>query len=292
MKRGPSPLKAIAVGTTLLGVAIFLLQLDRRDALPGPVGQFLSEAVSPLHRAVSAGGTAVRGVWLDYVALTDVRERNRLLESELRALQAEAAQTSDLRVENQRLRRLLDLGDRRKDLRLRAARVVTRTTSAYFRVLRVDLQIDGEDEVEQGMPVVAPGGVVGQVRSRDGDRAEVLLVTDPRSAIDVVLEQSRARGVAVGTGEPDRYAARLRYLQRDIRAIEGERVLTTGDDGRYPRGLVVGKVRNLNADESGPFQRADVVPLVDLNALEEVFIVLGPSGLSVDEALTNEEAPR
>ena len=280
------------MATTLFGASIFLLQFDRREAAPGPIGQFLSATVAPLHRAVSAAGQVVRDVWLDYVALTEVREKNLLLASELRALQAEAGQTADLRAENQRLRRLLDLGDRRKDLRLRAARVVTRTTSAYFRVLRIDLAVGEEEDIEQGMPVVAPGGVVGQVRARDGDRAEVLLVTDPRSAIDVVLEQSRARGVAVGTGEPDKYAARLRYLQRDVRAIEGERVLTTGDDGRYPRGLVVGKVRNLSADESGPFQRADVVPLVDLNALEEVFIVLGPSGLNTDDILGDEEAGR
>jgi rod shape-determining protein MreC len=277
------------LATTLLGGSVCLLQFDRRDAAPGPIGHFLSTSVAPLHRAVSGAGQVVRGVWLDYVALTEVREKNLLLASELRALQAEAAQTADLRAENQRLRRLLDLGDRRKDLRLRAARVVTRTTSAYFRVMRIDLAVGDEEDIEQGMPVVAPGGVVGQVRAHDGDRAEVLLVTDPRSAIDVVLEQSRARGVAVGTGEPDKYAAKLRYLQRDVRAIEGERVLTTGDDGRYPRGLVVGKVRNLSADESGPFQRADVVPLVDLNALEEVFIVLGPSGLNADDVLAEEE---
>jgi rod shape-determining protein MreC len=116
----------------------------------------------------------------------------------------------------------------------------------------------------------------------DGRRADVLLITDPRSAVDVVLEQSRARGVAVGTGEADRYAARLQYLQRDVKAVEGERVLTTGDDGRYPRGLMVGEVRRTGIEDTGPFQRAEAVPVVDLNALDEVFVVLGPTGLSAD----------
>ena len=220
-------------------------------------------------------------MWLDYVALTEVRATNRHLQASIRTLRAQAAEAEGLATENARLRRLLQLADRRKDLRLRAARVVSRGTSPYFRVVRITLDV-GADGAEVGMPVVAPGGVVGQLHSVVGERAEVLLVVDPRSAIDVVLEKSRARGVAVGTGEPDRYAARLEYLERAADTDVGERVMTTGDDGRYPRGLVVGEVMELRRKEHGLFQEALVRPLVDLSALDEVFVVLGASGLSED----------
>ncbi len=282
-RRGPSPLRAAGLLAVYAALGVFLLQFDRRGERPGALGAVVITSVGPLQRAVSASGEGVRAVWLDYVALTEVRESNRELTSRLRDLQARAATADDLAAENERLRQLLDLGDRRKDLRLRAARVVSRTVSPYFRVVRVALDVrDAQPEVVAGMPVIAPGGVVGQIRAVDGGEAEVLLVTDPRSAIDVVLEQSRARGVAVGTGERDRYAARLQYLQREVKAVDGERVMTTGDDGRYPRGLVVGRVQAVGGDESGPFQKADVLPMVDLNALEEVFVVLGQSGLTPD----------
>ncbi len=268
-----------SLGLTIL--ATILLYFEGRRGHPGPAGRAVATAVSPLVSVSSSAGQGVHSVWQDYMALVDVKADNQRLKTKLRQVKQRAAVPADLQAENDRLRRLLELGDRRKDLRLRAARVVARTASPYFRVLKIVLEV-GDGVVEEGMPVIAPGGVVGQIRSRSGSRGEVLLVTDPRSAIDVVLEKSRARGVAVGTGEPERYAARLKYLQRDVKAIAGERVLTTGDDDRYPRGLVVGEVVEVGGDVQGPFQRAILRPLLDPGQLDEVFVVLGYSGLTPD----------
>lgn len=257
------------------------LFFDRTETGAGPLSRAVGRVFSPLHVVVTSAASSVRALRDDYVSLTEVRAQNRTLEAELLAVRNERAELEGLRSENERLRGLLELADKRKDLRLRAARVVARSVSPYFRVLKVSLEASDED-VKPGMPVIAPGGLVGQVRAASGNRVEVLLVTDPRSAIDVVLETSRARGLAVGTGEPDRYAARLEYLQRSEETVVGERVLTTGDDGRYPRGLAVGRITTLKPQAHGLFQAAELEPMVDLSALEEVFVVLGPSGLTPD----------
>lgn len=281
-RKGAVSRSGAVVAFLLIVAAVLILHFDRRSGRPGPVGQTVARGVAPLHGVVTAGGEQVRDLWKGYVALTRVRVQNAELRAELNKLRAQAVEAANLAAENERLRTLLDLGDRRKDLRLRAARVVARGTSEYFRVLRITIDVGEEGKVAAGMPVIAPGGVVGQLRSVSGRRAEVLLVTDPRSAIDVVLEQSRARGVAVGTGEDDRYAAKLEYVQRSVKPVIGERVITTGDDARYPRGLVVGEVIETADDRSGPFQTAKLQPVVEIGALDEVFVVLGPSGLSAD----------
>lgn len=263
---------------TLSGVCLFF---DHGDTGAGPLSRIVGRVFSPLHVVVTSAAKSVREMREDYVSLTEVRAQNRALETELQAMRNERDELDGLRSENERLRGLLELADKRKDLRLRAARVSGRSVSPYFRVMKVTLDANG-DEVKPGMPVIAPGGLVGQVRSTTNATAEVLLITDPRSAIDVVLETSRARGLAVGTGEPDRYAARLEYLQRNDETVVGERVMTTGDDGRYPRGLAVGRVTTLKPQAHGLFQDAELEPVVDLSALEEVFVVLGPSGLTPD----------
>lgn len=281
MRRPTSPRRPLLVGGLLLTIAVVLLFFDRNGSAPGPVGRAVARLVSPLHVGVTRAGRSVRALRQDYLALTDVRAQNAQLTAELQRLRTEQAEVEGLRAENERLRGLLELADKRKDLRLRAARVTARAVSPYFRVLKVTLDV-GEEAVRPGMPVVAPGGLVGQIRTVSAGECEVLLVTDPRSAIDVVLETSRARGLAVGTGEPDRYAARLEYLQRNDESAVGERVVTTGDDGRYPRGLPVGRVTTLKAQAHGLFQEAELEPLMDLSALEEVFVVLGPSGLTAD----------
>lgn len=283
--RGASPRKAIATGVVLVGLSLVFLFIDRRGVHPGPMGTVVITVTAPLHGGLTGVGRSVHGLWEDYLALRGVRQENTELRSRVRALQEQAARTADLLAENERLRGLLDLADRRKDLRLRAARVVGRSNSPYFRVMKIEIDVGEAAHIEEGMPIIAPGGVVGQIRTLTGARAEVLLVTDPRSAIDVVLEKSRARGVAVGTGDADRYEARLEYLERAVEAVDGERVLTTGDDGRYPAGLVLGAVVSTEeGEESGPFQSARVRPLIDLGALEEVFVVLGPTGLTPDGA--------
>lgn len=280
---GASPRRAIITGLLLVGLSAVFLFLDRRGPHPGPIGSVVVAITAPIQVSLTVAGSSIHTLWEDYLALRGVREENTALRGRLRDLQEQAARTADLIAENERLRRLIDLADHRKDLRLQAARVVARSNSPFFRVMRLEIDVDDPARLSEGAPVIAPGGVVGQIRSLSGNRAEVLLVTDPRSAIDVVLETSRARGVAVGTGEPERYAARLEYLERSVTAVAGERVLTTGDDGRYPAGLVVGEVTpEAGQAESGPFQNARVRPLVDLGALEIVFIVLGPTGLSPD----------
>lgn len=290
MRRAPGARGgAVLVGLLLTGAAVGLIQLDRRGVLPDSVRGSLLRVVSPIVEGVTRAARGLRSVWLDRVALAGVREENKRLLGDLDRLRDQVAQAAGLEQENVRLRALLELGERRKDLRLLAAHVVSRSMSPYFRVLRVNLDV-GAAEVTEGMPVIAPGGVVGQIRTLAGDRAEVLLVTDPRSAIDVVLERSGARGVAVGTGEADRYAARIEYLQRAAEVSTGERVLTTGDDGRYPRGLVVGELTRVGDAEGGAFRKAELVPAVDLGGLEEVFIVLGPTGLTPDgKALQRDE---
>ncbi len=281
MPRPASPRRPIIVGVTLLMLSTALLIVDRRPGRPGAAGRFVSRILGPLEASVTTSGRAVRTFWTDYVGLIDVRAQNAALESELRELRQRTAESDGLRAENERLRTLLELADQRKDLRLRAARVVSRGLSSFFRVLRLTLDVD-DPAVQPGQPVLAPGGLVGQIRTVSGTHAEVLLVTDPRSSVDVMLETSRVRGVAVGTGEPDRYAARLEYLERSEQTVRDERVLTTGDDGRYPRGLVVGRVTSVKSQPHGLFQNAEVEPLADLSGLDEVFIVIGPTGLTSD----------
>ena len=279
MKQRKTSRAGLFVGLALIGVSFGLVRLDRN----GAVSRVVSAVLSPIQNTVTRAGKSVQSLWGEYVALIDVQDENERLRAQLKDLQSAAALNADLARENDRLRGLLQLGDRRKDLRLRAARVVARTSSEVFRVMRIELDV-GDEPVSEGMTVIAPGGVVGQLRMVADGRAEVLLITDPRSAIDVVLEQSQARAIAVGSGEKDRYAANLKYLAQAVTPVKGERVLTTGEDAQHPRGLVVGEVVEWGEPESGHFKKATLRPMVDLGSLEEVFIVLGPSGLTPDGA--------
>ena len=277
-----SPRRTVGVGLIVLILAFGSLHFDDRDGRPGPIGTWVNIIVSPFNDLCSTWGRNTRNIWLGYVALWDVRADNEVLKRRVASLESQAARVDELEAENKRLSELLEFADSRKDLRLSSARVVSRSNSPLFRVMSLTLDTGSEERVEVGQSVLSARGVIGQIRSVSGSSAEVLLLTDPRSAVDVILEQSKARGLAIGTGDPRSYTIRLEYLERNARIVPGERVLTTGDAGVYPRGLYLGSVALKAQEGAQPFRRAEVRPGVDPSALEEVFVVLGPSGLSVD----------
>jgi rod shape-determining protein MreC len=123
----------------------------------------------------------------------------------------------------------------------------------------------GDGEVKPGMVILAEGGLAGRVRRVDGEGAEVLYVSDPGSAIDVVVPRTGARGVLRGT--------RLEYLPESDEVAVGDRVATSGIGGLPPR-LVVGEVVRVEKVSSEPFQRVVVRPAVDVTRLERVVILL------------------
>ena len=121
------------------------------------------------------------------------------------------------------------------------AQVVSVETSRQFRVVRVRIDRSGV-EVKPGMPVIAAEGVVGRIARSVGPYAEVQLLTDARSAVDVVLPRSESRGVMKGTGSDSRYVCRVEYVLKKEAIEIGDNVLTSGLGGSFPRDLPVGKV--------------------------------------------------
>lgn len=266
------------VGVICVLVHLALLFFDARGPGSGTVAHTLESLTSPLNSVVSAGGRSVNGLWTDYLALANVRQENIRLREENNRLKGRIASLNRLDLENRRLTGLLEIAESRKDLRLRVARVSTRARSRQYRV--VGLELDSTEGIEVGMAVVAQGGLVGQIRAIDEGRASVLLVTDPRSAVDVLLEKSRVRGIAVGSGHPTRYSARLRYLERSAKVMPDESVMTTGDDGRFPPGLLVGRVAAAERGVGASAREVQVQAAVDFEDLTLVYIVLGTTGLT------------
>lgn len=123
------------------------------------------------------------------------------------------------------------------------------------------------------MPVVVDEGLVGQVSRVFGEFADVLLSVDSRSAIDVMVERSGARGIVRGTGERDRYAGRIEYLQRTDDVRVGDAVVTSGLGCRFPAGILVGRVAAVTRREFGVYQEVEFAPAVNFSRLSEVLVI-------------------
>ncbi len=225
------------------------------------------QVTAPLQEVVNVGRDQIVGAWDYYFWLVNTSKENDLLLLENRRLKAELEVLQEVRLTNERLRRLLGF-TQEVDLPALPAQVIAEDASSWFRTVVINKGT--EDGAVEGLPVVVSEGVVGRIIKSAPRHSRVLLVTDASSAAASLVQRTRTRGVARGMGESLTLDFALR--QEDIH--EGDRVITSGMGGVFPKGLTVGKVTRVVRGEFGLFQEVEVQPAVDFSRLEEVLVLL------------------
>ena len=267
--------KSLLIGAALLLFLSLILRWSvKAPEQQTPLDRAVVRLAAPLQSVVASGFGRISSVWSSYLALVGVQQENQTLRRQNAELRSQLASQSALALRTQRLERLLDL--RSQVLADTAvAQVVSVETSRQFRVVRVRIDRSGV-EVRPGMPVIAAEGVVGRIARSVGPYAEVQLLTDARSAVDVVLPRSESRGVMKGTGSDSRYVCRVEYVLKKEAIEIGDNVLTSGLGGSFPRDLPVGKVVAVRRSDASLYQEIEVEPTVPFAHLREVLIVLSP----------------
>lgn len=282
-----APVPPARANALLLGVMVFaqllLMAASVRggvaaSAVAGVAGTASRPAVFA-ERSVSGTIMAVLHFFRDLNA--DETERVTLRREATR-LSGELGRTKELAQENVRLRRLLGM---REDLvpKSLGASVVSAQLAGQSRLIVVDR--GSGDGVRPDMAVVAWGGAIGRVVSVDRDYARVRLLTDPNSGAAGVVVRSRAEGMVVGRGSDP---MELIYVPKYADVVVGDRVITSGLDGVFPRGFGLGRV-SVVGEPVGASKSIRVEPEVDDRAIEDVLILLEPSGTRL---LAPEEEPR
>ena len=226
---------------------------------------------APVERTITGAAFAVVDTWRSYVALRGVREDNLRLRRENIQARSVEQQAAELRLENDRLKRLLDFADKQAPTRLIIARVVAVGASPHSHTLRIARGSD--DGVVKGAPVVAPEGIVGTVAQLTSSYADVQLIVSPLSAVPAITQRTRSRSTVKGTGDIGR--CKLEYALRTDDMQEGDVLVTAGGSGFFPPGLRIGRVTNVAKRPHGLFLDAEVVPAVDFSKLDEVSVVAG-----------------
>jgi len=253
----------------LLGGVFLSFQRERFEKA-GILYDFALLVSTPPQRAIHWVVKNTEDLFHRYVYLLAVQEENERLKRQVEELLQERERLKELAASADRLRKLLRL-QKHLGWKSVAAEVIGRSPYPYMRTLIIDKgTVDG---VKKGMAVVTSEGVVGHVIEARRSSAIVLLITDRNSSVSVLLRSSRLRGIVDGRGDG---LCSLKYLpvREDIR--EGDEVVTSGMDGVYPKGLLVGRVKSIRREPGGFFLDVDVSPSVDFNRLEEVLILLSP----------------
>ncbi len=222
--------------------------------------------ITPIAQIAEATRSTIDGVFHNYFDLRHTRDENRAMR----------AQMDKLKLENQFLRAELNTADRVKALaafekqtpsRLVAARIIGTAATSVSKIVFLDRGSNAE--VEKGMAVITPDGIVGKVLDAYPTASQALLATDPGFAAGVVSQKNHVRGILRGIGSGK---CKVDMVQNEESVDTGEMFFTSGDDRVFPRGLPVGKAAVVR--EGAQFKDILVYPAGLQNGPEEVLIVL------------------
>jgi rod shape-determining protein MreC len=265
IRQRPGVVLAAAI---LLHVALISAQVNTASGLP--VLQVVTfGSFSELQRGTMSLIDGVRGIWTGYIALQQVQEENTALRQELQTVQVRLQQERAEAQRTDNLRQLLELRER-ANLDTVAAEVIAGAASPDFKTITIDK--GSSDSLETDMAVISPAGVVGRVILPSRRASKVQLLIDRNAAAGALIERTRVQGVVVGIGDG---LLHMQYVPGTADVKTGDLVVTSGIDGIFPKGFVIGTIDHADRG-AGAYHEIVIRPAVDFSRLEEVLIVRTP----------------
>ncbi|UCD70674.1 MAG: rod shape-determining protein MreC [Syntrophobacterales bacterium] len=263
-KRYRIPFLAVIFLTTAMLTISYRINNVERLAF---IDWLILEITVPFQKAIMYSTDALGDLIDSYILLVDLKRENVALRRMMAELQQENSSLREKAIGSERLRNLL--GFSKKITRpMLPVQIIGIDPSSWFRTIVIDKGT--QHGVKRGMPAVSPEGIVGHVLQTSPHCAKVLLITDFNSSVDAIVQRSRAKGVVEGNGEN---LCSLKYAPRTHDIQQGDRVVTSGLGGRYPKGLMIGKISKIEKKSYGLFQKAEIIPSVNFTKLEEVFVI-------------------
>lgn len=239
------------------------------------IGQYrsISSGLNPVRegfyiaeRIVTAPFRFAYELGTDYVFLVRTRKENKELKRQLDLLRFKCEAVRGLETENARLRAMLDYKTARPELDLVPARLVAHDITTVFKTVVIDRGRSSGLRVDA--PVVAPEGLVGRITATTLHTSQVLLITDPTSAVPAMIEETGVKGIVKGTGTN---LLSMEYVRSNESVSVGNTVLTSGLGGRFPAGLTIGKVAEVEKTGRKIFLRIMVKPSVAMSRIDVIF---------------------
>lgn len=263
----------------ILLVAVLLVLLLASSLAQGKykfafMEKVITTVFAPVQYVVTNVGFTFRNIGLSTGELITVYRDNKNLRIENENLRQNNLNLTEIMAENARLRSMLDYKKGAPQFDLVTAAVVGRDPGTWTSTIIINRGT--ADGIAKDMPVVTPQGLVGSVVSVYGNVAKVNLVLDPRSAVGALVQRPESRIAAIVEGNSATpLTPKMVNIARDADVIKGDKIITSGFGGIYPKGLLIGEVVDLVNEEGGLLKYAVLNPAVDFDRLEEVSVIVG-----------------
>jgi rod shape-determining protein MreC len=233
----------------------------------------VSALVTPFQKAYNGIQDGVSRIWAGFTELTEVRDELKKTQAKLQKYESMTDEMSEIKRENGRLRELLGMKER-VEYKSIPAWIISKDPDNWFRTIIINK--GSNDGIKENMPVIAfQGGqkaVVGTVVEVRGSISRIAPIISPVVRIGVKLQESRFPGLLCGySGNSN--LCKMDYISRAAYIKFNDMVITSGQGGVFPPGLLIGTVIKSYTLESSAYQRAIIKPVIDYNLVEDVFVI-------------------
>ncbi|MCL4296442.1 MAG: rod shape-determining protein MreC [Anaerolineae bacterium] len=255
----------------ILALLFLGFALDRLGYMTA-VRTFVQTTLEPLEGAITRAAQNVVSRTEQSQSLQALQARNAELESLNNKLMVDNVRLREVERENELLRQLLNYTRSNPQLNYQTTTVIGRsigvdpTNLLYF----VYVDVGARDGVAENMPVITDRGLVGRVTAVGPNSAQVLMLIDPASAVNALIQNSRVTGLVRGNIDG---TLTMERIPQNEKVNPGDIVLTSGLGGNFPDKLVIGQVTEVVKRDQDMFQTARIRPTVDFGKLESMLIV-------------------
>ncbi len=257
-------------------IAYLSIVMSSSGGESGVVSNGISQVLSPVQRVVSSFGNAMRNLFLDHGNEETLRAEIEELKQEINILQSNLIRYEETLIENNELRSMLQFKEQETDIEMMGAEVIAKDAENWYGIITIDKGL--RDGVAENMPIISEYGFVGRIIEVSETTSKVMLITDERSSISILVQQNRDGGVRHGAAYPVALGQlKLAYLPETTTVQPGDTIITSGQGGIVPKGFHIGTVQSIHEEPLSTMYYAVVEPETDIQKLEKVFIVTNMS---------------
>ena len=235
---------------------------------PSLFHKIMAEIISPVQQGITNTKESVTSLWENYISIVNTSKENIVLKKEISRLESDLNFMEEMRKENLRLKQLLNYSDDLTHERV-MAQVVGWDSANEFKVIR--LNRGTKHGVKTMSPVITDQGLVGYVYRATENYSDVLTILDQNNRVDIIVERTRTHGIVEGVFN---FKCALKYIMRNEPVEVGDKLITAGVGGIYPKGIKVGMITDITRENFGMTLSIEVVPSVDFDKIEEVLVLI------------------
>lgn len=260
----------LAVVTAVLVIIMAL------STIPSLKINFISNAVgvivSPVQKVISSVINSTQGFFSFVFDMKSYQAESEEMEKRIAVLEKEVRETEELKKENSRLRAMLDMRERTVEYEMETAEVIAKEAGNWFNSFTIDKGT--ADGISVYDPVITDKGLVGYVSEAGTTHSKVVSVIDSTTSVAATVKRTGDSAVVEGDLKlQEQGLCRMVYVNRNSVITVGDYLETSGLGGIYPKGIYIGKIREVTGDSTGLSQNAIIEPAVDFDALREVFVI-------------------